>query len=607
MQQTGRTYIAIDLKSFYASVECMERGLDPLTTNLVVADASRTEKTICLAVSPSLKAHGISGRARLFEVVERVKEVNAERRRKAGCLSEKSFNANELAADPSREVDYLIAPPRMAKYIQVSTQIYNVYLKYIAPEDIHVYSIDEVMMDVTNYLQTYRMTARELAKVMISDVLHTTGITATAGIGSNLYLCKVAMDIMAKHVQPDKDGVRIAALDEMSYREQLWDHRPLTDFWRVGRGYAKKLEAIGIYTMGDVARCSIGKPNEYYNEELLYRMFGINAELLIDHAWGWEPCRMQDIKAYRPETNSVCSGQVLQCPYSFEKARLVVREMAEAEYYELKEKLPELEKEIKILLLPKDEEDEKNAILEVRAGTGGDEAALFAAVLFEMYQRYAQKQGWRFEILDADENGLGGYKEASAKITGKDVFSKLKFESGAHRVQRVPVTESQGRVHTSAATVAVLPEIEEVDMYINPADLKIDVYRASGAGGQHVNRTESAVRITHIPTGIVVQCQDDRSQFKNKEKAMNHLRAKLYDQQKTAIDAEYSERRKLQVGSGDRSERIRTYNYPQGRVTDHRINLTLYKLDDIVSGDALGEIIDALIAEDQARRLSELE
>ena len=338
MQQSGRTYIAIDLKSFYASVECMERGLDPLTTNLVVADASRTEKTICLAVTPSLKAYGISGRARLFEVVERVKEVNAERRRKAGCLSEKSFNANELAADPSREVDYLIAPPRMAKYIQVSTQIYNVYLKYIAPEDIHVYSIDEVMMDVTNYLQTYRMTARELAKVMISDVLHTTGITATAGIGSNLYLCKVAMDIMAKHVQPDKDGVRIAELDEMSYREQLWAHRPLTDFWRVGRGYAKKLEAVGIYTMGDIAKCSIGKPNEYYNEELLYRMFGINAELLIDHAWGWEPCRMQDIKAYRPETNSICSGQVLQCPYSFEKARLVVREMAEAVALDLLEK-----------------------------------------------------------------------------------------------------------------------------------------------------------------------------------------------------------------------------------------------------------------------------
>jgi peptide chain release factor 1 len=284
-----------------------------------------------------------------------------------------------------------------------------------------------------------------------------------------------------------------------------------------------------------------------------------------------------------------------------------MREMAEAEYYETKEKLPDLEKEIRVLLLPKDADDEKNAILEVRAGTGGDEAALFAAVLFEMYQRYAQKQGWRFEILDSNENGIGGYKEASAKITGKDVFAKLKFESGAHRVQRVPVTESQGRVHTSAATVAVLPEIEEVDMYINPADLKIDVYRASGAGGQHVNRTESAVRITHIPTGIVVQCQDDRSQFKNKEKAMNHLRAKLYDEQKAKIDASYSEKRKLQVGSGDRSERIRTYNYPQGRVTDHRINLTLYKLDDVVSGEALNEIIDALIMEDQAERLAEMD
>ena len=339
MQQNGRTYIAIDLKSFYASVECMERGLDPLTTNLVVADASRTEKTICLAVSPSLKAYGISGRARLFEVVERVKEVNAERRRKAGGnLFEKSYDARELAAAPSRAVGYLVAPPQMAKYIQISTQIYNVYLKYISPEDIHVYSIDEVMMDVTNYLETYHMTARELAKAMILDVLRTTGITATAGIGTNLYLCKVAMDIMAKHVSPDEDGVRIAELDEMSYREQLWDHRPLTDFWRVGRGYAKKLEAIGIYTMGDIARCSIGIPNEYYNEELLYQMFGINAELLIDHAWGWEPCRMQDIKAYRPETNSICSGQVLQCPYSFEKARLVVREMAETVALDLLEK-----------------------------------------------------------------------------------------------------------------------------------------------------------------------------------------------------------------------------------------------------------------------------
>jgi len=313
---------------------------------------------------------------------------------------------------------------------------------------------------------------------------------------------------------------------------------------------------------------------------------------------------VEAINKYQHQEQSLKDAEEMMQDSSLDKE---MKELAEAEYYELKEQLPALEKEIKILLLPKEEDDEKNAILEVRAGTGGDEAALFAAVLFEMYQRYSQKQGWKFEMLDANENGIGGYKEASAKITGKDVFAKLKFESGAHRVQRVPVTESQGRVHTSAATVAVLPEIEEVDMYINPADLKIDVYRASGAGGQHVNRTESAVRITHIPTGIVVQCQDDRSQFKNKEKAMNHLRAKLYDTQKANIDATYSEKRKLQVGSGDRSERIRTYNYPQGRVTDHRINLTLYKLDDVVSGEALGEIIDALITEDQAQRLAEID
>lgn len=284
-----------------------------------------------------------------------------------------------------------------------------------------------------------------------------------------------------------------------------------------------------------------------------------------------------------------------------------MREMAEAEYYELKERQPELEKQVKILLLPKEEDDEKNAILEVRAGTGGDEAALFAAVLFEMYQRYAQLQGWKFEIMDANENELGGYKEASASITGKDVFSKLKFESGAHRVQRVPVTESQGRVHTSAATVAVLPEAEEVDIQINPADLKFEAYRSSGAGGQKVNKTNSAVRIVHIPSGIVVESQEERSQFKNRDNAMRKLRTRLYDAQRQAKDAAYSEKRKLQVGSGDRSERIRTYNYPQGRVTDHRINLTLYKLDEVVSGDALGEIIDALITEDQAQKLSELD
>lgn len=313
---------------------------------------------------------------------------------------------------------------------------------------------------------------------------------------------------------------------------------------------------------------------------------------------------VEAVQQYKHAEQNMNDAKAMMDDSSLDKE---MREMAETEYYDLKEQLPSIEKQIKILLLPKDDEDEKNAILEVRAGTGGDEAALFAAVLFEMYQRYSANMGWKFEVLDADENGLGGYKQASAKITGKDVFARLKFESGAHRVQRVPVTESQGRVHTSAATVAVLPEVEEVDMYINPADLKIDVYRASGAGGQHVNRTESAVRITHIPTGTVVQCQDDRSQYKNKEKAMNHLRSKLYDLQKSQIDSEYSERRKLQVGSGDRSERIRTYNYPQGRVTDHRINLTLYKLDEIVCGDALGEIIDALITEDQAQKLAELD
>ncbi len=339
-KQKRRYCIAIDLKSYFASVECVERGLDPLTTNLVVADLSRTEKTICLAVSPSLKAYGISGRARLFEVVERVKQVNAERQRNATGRQfvGRSYLDPELKANPALALDYIVAPPRMGKYRQLSTEIYRVYLKYIAPEDIHVYSIDEVMMDVTNYLEIYHMTAHELAMAMILDVLKTTGITATAGIGSNLYLCKIAMDVMAKHCKPDENGVRIAELDELSYRRQLWEHRPLTDFWRVGRGYAKKLEAVGLYTMGDIARCSIGRSAEYYNEELLYKLFGVAAELLIDHAWGYEPCRMSDIKAYVPETKSVCSGQVLHSPYPFDKARLIVREMAEAVAMDLLEK-----------------------------------------------------------------------------------------------------------------------------------------------------------------------------------------------------------------------------------------------------------------------------
>lgn len=320
-----RVYIAIDLKSFYASVECVERGLDPLNTNLVVADSSRTEKTICLAVSPSLKAYGIGGRARLFEVVQRVKQVNAERRFKAPnkTLTGKSYIASELTSNPSLELDFVIAPPQMAKFMQISTQIYTIYKKYISPDDIVVYSIDEVFIDATDYLKIYNCTARELAMKIILDVLKTTGITATAGIGTNLYLAKVAMDIGAKHIKADKNGVRIAELDEMTYRKKLWNHEPITDFWRVGRGYANKLQMHGMYTMGDIARCSIE------NEDLLYSLFGINAELLIDHAWGYEPCEMKHIKAYKPENSCISSGQVLQSPYDYEKTKIIVKEMTE--------------------------------------------------------------------------------------------------------------------------------------------------------------------------------------------------------------------------------------------------------------------------------------
>ena len=335
-----RVYIAIDLKSFYASVECVERGLDPMTTHLVVADRSRTEKTICLAVSPSLKAYGLPGRARLFEVVQKVEEINALRRAKAPgrTFTGASADEPELRARPDLALDYVTAPPQMAHYMDVSTKIYQIYLRHIAPEDIHVYSIDEVFIDATGYLAASGLTARELAMKLILEVLNETGITATAGIGTNLYLCKVAMDIGAKHIQPDENGVRIAELDEMSYRRTLWAHRPLTDFWRVGRGYAKKLETHGLYTMGDIARCSIGKSAEFYNEELLYRLFGVNAQLLIDHAWGWESCTMADIKAYRPASNSLGSGQVLQCPYESEKAKLVLREMADQLALDLLEK-----------------------------------------------------------------------------------------------------------------------------------------------------------------------------------------------------------------------------------------------------------------------------
>lgn len=320
-----RTYIAIDLKSFYASVECRERKLDPLDTNLVVADESRTDKTICLAVTPSLKSYGISGRCRLFELKQQVKEANAGRRHDAPgrTLKGSSCSFSELQANPSLAVDYIVAPPQMARYMEVSTQIYSIYMKYVAPEDVVVYSIDEVFMDVTNYLKTYGLTPHDLAMKIILDVLATTGITATAGIGSNLFLCKVAMDIVAKHIPADKNGVRIAELDEMKFRRELWAHQPLTDFWRVGRGYAKKLEAHGMFTMGDVARCSV------QNEDLLYKLFGKNAELLIDHAWGWEPCTVEAIKAYKPSTNSISSRQVLHCPYEADKAKLVLREMTD--------------------------------------------------------------------------------------------------------------------------------------------------------------------------------------------------------------------------------------------------------------------------------------
>ena len=345
MNGKEHTYLAIDLKSFYASVECADRHLDPLTTNLVVADASRTEKTICLAVSPSLKACKISGRARLFEVVQRVKDINAQRLQAAirqhkavrgedgrYHFASTSFDAPALERDPALGLSYIIAPPRMQRYLNVSTQIYETYLKYVSPDDIYPYSIDEVFIDVTGYLPFYKMTAHELAATMVRDVLRSTGITATVGIGTNLYLAKLAMDIVAKHIPPDEDGVRVAELDEMSYRYLLWDHRPLTDFWMTGPGTVKKLEAHGIYTMGDLARFSI------HGEDRLYEIFGVDAELLIDHAWGYEPCGMEQIKSYRPSTNSITEGQVLSCPYPNEKAKLIVREMAETLMFRLMEK-----------------------------------------------------------------------------------------------------------------------------------------------------------------------------------------------------------------------------------------------------------------------------
>lgn len=340
MDDEKHLYMAIDLKSFYASVECVDRKLDPLTTNLVVADTRKTEKTICLAVTPSLKQYGISGRARLFEVIQRVNEVNVQRKQKAfnHTLVGESFDDIALQQDSSLAISYIAAPPRMAYYLATSSKIHKIYLKYVAPEDLHVYSIDEVFMDVTSYIKTYGVTTRDFAKMIIIDILQTTGITATAGVGTNLYLCKVAMDIVAKHVSADHDGVRIAQLDEMKYRKLLWKHQPITDFWRVGKGYAKKLAQIGLYTMGDIAKCSTGDIGDDFHEDILYRLFGVNAELLIDHAWGYEPCTIADIKAYKPASTSIGTGQVLDCPYRFDKARLIVKEMLDLLALDLVEK-----------------------------------------------------------------------------------------------------------------------------------------------------------------------------------------------------------------------------------------------------------------------------
>lgn len=326
-----RVYICIDLKSFYASVECVERGLDPMRTNLVVADKNRTDKTICLAVTPPLKAYGLSGRSRLFEVVQKARQVNAERQRNApwGRFSGSSFDDILLKGDPSLKMDYIVAPPRMSHYMTVSAKIYNVYLRHVSHEDIFAYSIDEVFIDATAYLPILKLSGHDFAMKIIKDVLLETGITATAGIGTNMYLAKIAMDIMAKRMPADEDGVRIAELDEYSYRRELWDHRPLTDFWRIGQGYSAKLEKVGLYTMGDVARCSLGESGKFHSEELLYKLFGVNAELLIDHAWGYEPTTIADVKSYKPESNSLTSGQVLTVPYTADKARLVVREMTD--------------------------------------------------------------------------------------------------------------------------------------------------------------------------------------------------------------------------------------------------------------------------------------
>ncbi len=469
MEREEPSYVAIDLKSFFESVEWVVRGLYPMTTNLVVADASRTEKTICLAVSPSLKAHGIGGRPRLFEVVQRVQEVNAKRQRQAPGrkYSGSYWDARTLDASPVMKLDFITAPPRMALYIRYRAEIYQIYLKYVAPEDIHVYSIDEVFLDVTKYLKAWGLTARQLTVRMIQDVYEATHITATAGIGTNLYLCKVAMDIVAKHIPADQNGVRIAKLDERMYRRLLWGHRPITDFWRVGRGYARKLESHGLYTMGDIARCSLGKPGDYHNPELLYKLFGVNAELLIDHAWGWEPCTMADIKAYKPQAKSLGSGQVLSCPYSFEKARLIVREMADLLSLQLADQ--DLETDQLVLTVGYDTASEtddfdgemtvdhygrripKHAHGTVNLDARTSSTERITAAVMELYDRIVNPK-----LLVRRVNVVAGRVEPEKSEDGEDVYEQLDLFTDYEALQREREAERRRRSREKRLQKAVL-------------------------------------------------------------------------------------------------------------------------------------------------------
>jgi DNA polymerase V len=467
-----RSYLCIDLKSFYASVECRQRGLDPLTTLLAVADESRTEKTICLAVSPALKAYGISGRARLFEANEQVRRANAQRRQSApgNRLTGSATNALALAADPSLAIDFIIAPPRMGLYMQVSTIIYNVYLRYIAPEDIHVYSIDEVFIDLTPYLNTYHATPHQMAQMLVQAVLRETGITATAGIGTNLYLAKVAMDIVAKKMPADAHGCRIAQLDERSYRQQLWDHQPITDFWRVGRGYARKLEKYGLHTMGDIALCSLGGPGDYYNEDLLYKLFGINAELLIDHAWGWESCTLQQIKGYKPASHSISSGQVLCSPYSAHKARVIVEEMLDLLVLDLVEK--KLQTDQIVLTIGYDRESLSNPAI-----------CYAGPVTTDPYGRAIPKPA-------TGSVTLGGYTSSTRRVLGRALELYDRIVDPSLLVRRVTV-----------AACHVLPrhlvpqdgEGEQMDLFA-PLEQQETLHREEQ---RELRRQEAVLRIQH--------------------------------------------------------------------------------------------------------------